>query len=109
MIVTINHRVNVFGFLQLGAFDEKYAASGNVGMLDLVAGLQWAHDNIAQFGGDPGNVMVFGESGGGLKTCTLLGMPDAKGLFHRAAIENGAMTRLNTRERPYGKTDLDKQ
>ena len=99
VIVTINHRVNLFGFLQLGAFHEKYAVSGNVGMLDLVAGLQWVHDNIAQFGGDPGNVMIFGESGGGLKTCTLLGMPDAKGLYHRAAVESGAMTRCITRER----------
>ncbi|MBN1601312.1 MAG: carboxylesterase/lipase family protein [Chitinispirillaceae bacterium] len=99
VIVTINHRVNVFGFLQLGAFNDRFAVSGNVGMLDLVAGLQWVHDNISQFGGDPDNVMVFGESGGGLKTCTLLTMPDAKGLFHRAAIESGALTKNNTKER----------
>jgi para-nitrobenzyl esterase len=100
VVVTINHRLNVVGFCHLGDVGgEKYAASGFVGMLDLVAGLQWVHDNIAQFGGDPGNVMVFGESGGGLKTSTLLGMPNARGLFHRAAIESGALVRSNTRDR----------
>ena len=100
VLITSNHRINVFGFCHLGDVGgEKYAASANVGMLDLVAGLQWVHDNIAQFGGDPGNVMVFGESGGGLKTSTLLAMPDAKGLFHRAAIESGALLTSNPRER----------
>jgi para-nitrobenzyl esterase len=68
------------------------------GMLDIVAALQWVNDNVAQFGGDPGNVMVFGESGGGLKTSTLLAMPAAKGLFHRAAIQSGPSIRANTRE-----------
>ena len=91
VVVTINHRLNVFGYFHLGDVGgEKYAASGNAGMLDLVAGLQWVHDNIAQFGGDPGNVMIFGESGGGGKVSTLLAMPSAKGLFHRAAIQSGA-------------------
>jgi para-nitrobenzyl esterase len=99
VVVSINHRLNVFGYCHLGDIGgEKYAASGLVGMLDLVAGLQWVHDNIARFGGDPGNVMVFGESGGGAKTCTLLAMPKAQGLFHRAAIESGSMLRENTRE-----------
>jgi para-nitrobenzyl esterase len=91
VIVTINHRLNVFGYLHLGDIGgEKYAASGNAGMLDLVAGLQWVRENIAGFGGDPGNVMIFGESGGGAKVSTLLAMPAAKGLFHRAAIQSGA-------------------
>jgi para-nitrobenzyl esterase len=99
VVVTINHRLNVFGYFHLGDVGgEKYAASGNAGMLDLVAGLQWVHDNIAAFGGDPDNVMIFGESGGGAKVCSLLGMPSAKGLFHRAAIQSGVALRLNTRE-----------
>ena len=100
VVVTINHRLNVFGYFHLGDVGgEKYAASGNAGILDLVAGLQWVHDNIAAFGGDAGNVMIFGESGGGAKVCTLLAMPAAKGLFHRAAIQSGVALRLNTRER----------
>jgi para-nitrobenzyl esterase len=105
VVVTINHRINVFGYCHLGDLGgEKYAASGNVGMLDLVQGLQWVHDNIAQFGGDPGNVMIFGESGGGYKTSTLLSMPQAKGLYHRAAIQSGAHIRCNTREFATGLT-----
>jgi para-nitrobenzyl esterase len=99
VVVTINHRLNVFGYFHLGDVGgEKYAASGNAGALDLVAGLQWVHDNIAAFGGDPDNVMIFGESGGGAKVCTLLAMPAARGLFHRAAMQSGLALRLNTRE-----------
>jgi len=99
VVVTINHRLNVFGAFHLGDIGgEKYAASGNAGMLDLVAGLQWVHDNIAQFGGDAGNVMIFGESGGGGKVSRLLAMPSAKGLLHRAAIQSGAGLRGMTRE-----------
>src|SRR6185295_20383949 len=99
VVVTINHRLNVFGYLHLADIGgEKYAASGNAGMLDLVAGLQWVRDNIAQFGGDPNNVMIFGESGGGAKVCTLLAMPAAKGLFHRAAIQSGSWLRCLPRE-----------
>jgi para-nitrobenzyl esterase len=99
VMVTINHRINVFGFCNLADIGgEKYAASGLVGMLDLIAGLHWVHENIARFGGDPGNVMIFGESGGGLKTSTLLAMPGGKGLYHRAAIESGALLRSDTRE-----------
>jgi para-nitrobenzyl esterase len=99
VVVTINHRLNVFGYLHLGDVGgEKYAAAGNAGMLDLVAGLQWVRDNVAQFGGDPGKVMIFGESGGGAKTCTLLAMPAAKGLFHRAAIQSGSWLRGTPRE-----------
>ena len=99
VVVTINHRLNVFGYCHLGDVGgEKYAASGNAGMLDLVQGLQWVHDNIEAFGGDPGKVMIFGESGGGAKVCSLLAMPAAKGLFHRAAIQSGASLRATERE-----------
>ncbi|MEO8096617.1 MAG: carboxylesterase family protein [Acidobacteriota bacterium] len=99
VVVTINHRLNLFGYLHLGDIGgEKYAASGNAGMLDLVAGLQWVRKNIERFGGDPANVMIFGESGGGAKVSMLLAMPSAKGLFHRAAIQSGAGLRSNTRE-----------
>jgi para-nitrobenzyl esterase len=98
VVVTINHRLNLFGYFHLGDVGgEKYAASGNAGMLDLVQGLQWVHDNIAAFGGDPGKVMIFGESGGG-KVCSLLTMPAAKGLFHRAAIQSGASLRATARD-----------
>ena len=99
VVVTINHRLNVFGYCHLGDVGgEKYAASGNAGMLDLVQGLQWVHDNIEAFGGDPGNVMIFGESGGGAKVCSLLTMPAARDLFHRAAIQSGASLRATERE-----------
>ena len=99
VVVTINHRLNVFGYCHLGDVGgEKYAASGNAGMLDLVQGLQWVHDNISAFGGDPGKVMIFGESGGGAKVCSLLTMPAAKGLFHNAAIQSGASLRASERE-----------
>ena len=92
--VTHNHRLNVFGYLNLAELGgEKYASSANVGMLDLVAVLQWVRDNISHFGGDPENVTVFGQSGGGAKICTLLGMPAAKGLFHRAIVQSGSTPR----------------
>jgi para-nitrobenzyl esterase len=100
VVVNVNHRLNLFGYCYLGDIGgEKYESSGHAGVLDLVAALEWVRDNISQFGGDPGNVMVFGESGGGLKTCTLLAMPQAQGLFHRAGIESGQLIRANTRER----------
>jgi len=99
VVITINHRLNIFGYLHLADLGgDKYAASGNVGMLDLVAGLEWVRDNIAQFGGDPGNVMIFGESGGGAKVCTLLAMPAAKGLYHRAAVQSGSWLRCTPRD-----------
>lgn len=89
VVVACNHRLGLLGFLYLGdLLGSDY--SGNQGMQDIVASLAWVHDNIAQFGGDPGNVMVFGESGGGGKVGTLLGMPSAKGLYHRAGIASGA-------------------
>jgi para-nitrobenzyl esterase len=88
--VSLNHRLNVFGYLNLAeAFGPDYATSGTVGMQDLVAALAWIRDNIAAFGGDPGNVTISGQSGGGVKVSTLMAMPSAKGLFHKAAIQSG--------------------
>jgi para-nitrobenzyl esterase len=91
VVVTVNHRLNAFGYLYLARLfnDPSVADSGNNGQLDLVLALQWVRDNIARFGGDPGNVMLFGQSGGGAKIATLMGMPVAKGLFHRAATMSG--------------------
>jgi para-nitrobenzyl esterase len=90
VVVSVNHRLNVFGYLHLGdAMGPDFATSGTVGMQDLVAALEWVRDNIAAFGGDPGNVMIMGQSGGGAKVSTLLAMPSAKGLFHKAAIQSG--------------------
>ncbi len=94
VVVTVNHRLNAFGYLYLADLGgAKYAHSSNVGMLDIVAALEWVRDNIANFGGDPANVTIFGQSGGGAKVSTLLAMPSAKGLFHRAVIESGAALR----------------
>jgi para-nitrobenzyl esterase len=90
VVVTINHRLNVFGYLSLKRIGgADFADSGNVGQLDLVLALQWVRDNIAVFGGDPTNVMLFGQSGGGAKIATLMAMPAASGLFHRAATMSG--------------------
>jgi para-nitrobenzyl esterase len=94
VVVTVNHRLNAFGFLDLTSIGgAKFAGSGNVGMLDIVAALEWVRDNIANFGGDSGNVTVFGESGGGGKVSTLMAMPAAKGLFHRAIAQSGVALR----------------
>jgi para-nitrobenzyl esterase len=88
---SINHRLGPLGFTNLaGVGGEKFAASGNVGMLDIVAALEWVRDNIANFGGDPGNVTIMGQSGGGAKVCVLTAMPSAKGLFHKAVVLSGA-------------------
>jgi para-nitrobenzyl esterase len=88
---SINHRLGPLGYCNLAAVGgEKFAASGNVGMLDIVAALEWVRDNIANFGGDPGNVTIMGQSGGGAKVCTLTAMPSAKGLFHKAVVLSGA-------------------
>ncbi|HXA37806.1 MAG TPA: carboxylesterase family protein [Phenylobacterium sp.] len=100
VVVTVNHRLAAFGYTDLtgaGAPDAfKYA--GVTGVMDLIASLQWVRDNIENFGGDPGRVMIFGQSGGGAKTSTVLAMPPGKGLFHRAAIQSGAALRLVTPE-----------
>ena len=93
VVVTLNHRLNVLGFLDLSSFGAKYAKSGNVGLMDLVAALQWVHDNIGAFGGDPANVTIFGQSGGGGKVSTLLATPSANGLFHKAIVQSGSMLR----------------
>jgi para-nitrobenzyl esterase len=88
--VTVNHRLNILGFLDLSEFGgPAYAESANVGMTDLIAALQWVRDNIANFGGDPARVMIYGQSGGGSKVTTLLGMPSARGLIHRASAQSG--------------------
>jgi para-nitrobenzyl esterase len=99
VVVTINHRLNVLGFTYLAALGgPDFEQSGDAGMLDVVQALKWVRDNIEQFGGDPNTVMIFGQSGGGRKVGTLLGMPSAKGLFHRAAIESGATVKLVDRD-----------
>jgi len=91
VVVTVNHRLNAFGFLNLAEVGgERYKHSANAGQLDLVASLEWVRDNIANFGGDPGNVTIFGQSGGGAKVCNLMAMPSAKGLFHKAIVQSGS-------------------
>ncbi len=89
VVVTLNHRLNLFGYAYLPRLAPELADSGNVGQLDLILALHWVRDNIAEFGGDPGRVMVFGQSGGGAKIATLMAMPAATGLFHRAATMSG--------------------
>ena len=91
VVVSITHRVNAFGFLYLKELGgPRYTDASNVGMKDIVAGLEWVRDNIARFGGDPRNVTIFGQSGGAGKVSTLLGMPAAQGLFHRAVAQSGS-------------------
>jgi para-nitrobenzyl esterase len=98
VVVSINHRLNVLGFANFSEFSSDFAASGDAGMLDIVHALKWVRTNIAEFGGDPGTIMIFGQSGGGRKVETLLAMPSAKGLFHRATIESGAAVKLVDRD-----------
>jgi para-nitrobenzyl esterase len=95
VFVSVNHRLGPFGYLDLsGLGDDRYASSGNAGMLDLVLALEWVRDNIAAFGGDPGNVTIMGQSGGGAKVSMLMAMPSAKGLFHKAVVESGSFTNV---------------
>jgi para-nitrobenzyl esterase len=97
VVVTLNHRLNVFGYTYLAdTMGSDFAPSGSVGVLDLIAALEWVRDNVERFGGDPNLVTIFGQSGGGRKVATLMSMPGAKGLFHRAIIESGAVLRLTT-------------
>ncbi len=98
VVVSLNHRLNIIGFLDLSATgDPRYKYSGNVGMMDVVAALEWIRQNISAFGGDPDNVTVFGESGGGGKVGTLMCMPQAKGLFHKAIIMSGTILNVNNK------------
>jgi len=100
VVVSLNHRLNIFGHLHLAEIGgSDWTHSGNAGVLDLIAGLRWVRENIGHFGGDPGNVTIFGESGGGGKVSVLLAMPAARGLFHRAIIQSGAAIRVSTGER----------
>jgi para-nitrobenzyl esterase len=98
VVVSLNHRLNILGFLDFSAFGEKYKYSANAGMMDIVAALQWINKNIANFGGDPGNVTIFGQSGGGGKVSTLIGIPSAKGLFHKAIVESGSGLKVGDAE-----------
>lgn len=95
---SINHRLGVFGFTDLSAFGEKYKDSGNVGLLDMVAAMRWIHDNIVNFGGDPDNVTVIGQSGGGAKVCLLAAMPEMRGLIHKGVALSGSTIRANKPE-----------
>jgi len=91
VVVGVTHRLNAFGFMYLAELGgERFAEASNAGMRDIIAGLEWVRDNIASFGGDPGNVTIFGQSGGAGKVSTLLGMPAAQGLFHRAVAQSGS-------------------
>jgi para-nitrobenzyl esterase len=97
VVVSVNHRLNLFGFLHLADLGgEKWAGATNAGIQDLVAALAWVHDNIEAFGGDPSRVTIFGQSGGGGKTTTVMAMPSAKGLFHRAIAQSGSAFRGQT-------------
>jgi para-nitrobenzyl esterase len=99
VVVTINHRLNVFGYLYLGDLGGgEFRDAASVGMLDCVAALQWVRDNIASFGGDPKRVLIYGESGGARKTSSMMAMPPAQGLFNRCVVQSGSQLRLDTPE-----------
>jgi para-nitrobenzyl esterase len=106
VVVTLNHRLNALGYLDLAKYGDKYTSSANVGMLDIVAALEWVRENISAFGGHPGVVTIFGQSGGGGKVGALMGMPAARGLFHRAIVESGSMLKAGTQERSQKLADL---
>jgi para-nitrobenzyl esterase len=98
VVVTVNHRLNIFGYTYLGEYGERFADSGNAGVLDMVLALEWVQNNIAEFGGNPGNVTIFGESGGGFKVTTLMAMEAADGLFQRGIVQSGPGLELVERE-----------
>ncbi len=98
VVVSINHRLNVLGFLDLSAVDKKYEQSANVGMMDIVLALEWVQANIVNFGGDPANVTIFGQSGGAGKVATLMYAPSAKGLFHKAIMQSGGKPNFRDQE-----------
>ncbi len=99
VVVSLNHRLGPLGFLNLAPYGEKYASSAHLGMLDIILALEWVRHNVANFGGDPGNVTIFGQSGGGGKVGTLMAMPAAQGLFHRAIVQSGSFLRAVVPER----------
>lgn len=98
VVVTVNHRLNALGYFDMSGLGGRFAESANLGMQDLVKSLEWVHDNIANFGGDPECVTIGGQSGGGGKVSTVMMMPSAKGLFHRAIVQSGSFTRYGTNE-----------
>jgi para-nitrobenzyl esterase len=98
VVVSINHRLNIFGHLDLSDYGSQYASSGNIGMLDIVAALEWVRDNIERFGGDKNSVTIFGQSGGGTKVITLMAMPAAQGLFHKAICQSNSIVQVSTHE-----------
>lgn len=108
VVVTVNHRLAAYGYTHLADLGAppEFAHAGVAGIMDLVASLQWVHDNIQGFGGDPNRVMIFGQSGGGAKTSTILAAPSAKGLFHRAAVQSGSSLRMATREAATKSTEM---
>lgn len=103
VVVTVNHRLNILGYLDMSAYGEKYANSVNAGVEDLVVALKWVRDNIAGFGGDPDNVTIFGQSGGGGKVQVLLQVPEAAGLFHKAIMMSGILPQKETAPADYKK------
>ena len=98
IVITVNHRLNAFGYMYLPELADRYGDAANLGQQDLVEALRWVRRNVAAFGGDPDNVTIFGESGGGGKVSSLLGMPSAKGLFHKAIVQSGSVLRLRSRQ-----------
>lgn len=98
VVVSLNHRLNVLGYLDLSSFGEEYSKTGNLGTLDIIAALKWVRDNISSFGGDASNVTIFGQSGGGGKVSTLLATPSAQGLFHKAIVQSGSILTNMTSE-----------
>jgi para-nitrobenzyl esterase len=106
VVATINHRLNVFGHCYLGGvLGDEFAQSGNVGYLDLIASMRWVKENIAQFGGDPNNVMIYGQSGGGRKVSLCYAGKDAHGLFHKGVVQSGAHLKVQTTERANALTE----
>ncbi len=106
VFISVNHRLNALGFLDLSAYGEEYKDSANVGVMDMVAALEWVRDNAAAFGGDPNNVTIAGQSGGGSKVTTLMGLPSAQGLFHKAvAMSGGAAQVTRTHEQAQAQTE----
>ncbi|WP_411820020.1 carboxylesterase family protein [Hyphococcus formosus] len=106
IVVTVSHRLGAFGFIKLSDHDKNFATSSTAGMQDLVAALRWVKTNIESFGGDPNRVLIFGQSGGGAKTSTLMAMPSAQGLFHRAGVMSGSLLRSQSQETAQENTHL---